>query len=59
MLGLRWAHYVPTLEGNTYIQVKGKTFGILSGKDGIWKFDDSVAAKIKKYDPTAKVEFSK
>ena len=59
LLGLRWSNYVPTLEGNTYIQQKGKTFGVLSGKDGTWKFDDSVAEKIKKYDPTAKVEFSK
>lgn len=59
LLGLRWNNYTPTLEGNTYIQGKGKSFGQINGKEGTWKFDDAVAGKIKKYDSTAKVEFSK
>lgn len=59
LIALRWNNCTPMLEGNTYIQEKGKTFGVINGKEGTWKFDDAVAGKIKKYDPTAKVEFFK
>ena len=58
LMGIYWLNYMPTFEGNTFVQEKGKSFGNM-GANGSWTFDDSIVEKIKKIDSKAKVEFSK
>ena len=57
LLASRWNNCMPTLEGNTYIQKKGKVFGYMGG-DARYLFDDGIKEKILSWDKTAKVEFS-
>ena len=57
LLASRWNNCMPTLEGNTYIQKKGKVFGCM-GSDAQYLFDDKITDKLLSWDKTAKVEFS-
>ena len=56
LISFYWKHAMPILEGNTYIQVKGRPFGHIEGK--LYMFDDTAEETIRQFDKTATVRFA-
>ena len=55
LISFHWQNAAPILEGNTYIQVKGRPLGHINGKR--YLFDDMVEEIIRQFDKTAKIQF--
>lgn len=55
LISFHWKNAVPILEGNTFIQVKGRPLGHINGKR--YMFDDTVEEMIRQFDKTATVRF--
>ena len=55
LISFHWQNAAPILEGNTYIQVKGRPLGHINGKR--YLFDDTVEEVIRQFDKTATVRF--
>ncbi len=57
LISFYWKKAMPVLEGNTYIQVKGRPFAHMEGK--AYLFDDNAEETIRRFDKTAVVQFAK
>ena len=56
LISFYWKRAMPILEGNTYIQVKGRPFAHMEGQE--YLFDDAAEETIRQFDKTATVCFA-